>query len=108
MSGSSVEGFTVGFAISLLWLMIHVLSTYRRGNTPGSLVAMSVIFSVAALYLLASMPHESISSSLRSLMYCFGLTPLIVTPFLVRITASVSNEFDLIAFREADSVSDSE
>ena len=43
MSGPFLEEFTTGFTISLVWLMIHVVSTYRRGNTPGRLVAISTI-----------------------------------------------------------------
>ena len=108
MSGSFLEEFAVGFTISLVWLTIHVLSTYRRGNTSERLVAISMIFSVAALYLLTSVPHESISSSLKSLIYFLALTPLVAAPFLLRITVSQSNEFDLIALQDADSVSDSE
>ena len=108
MSGSFLEEFAVGFTISLVWLTIHVLSTYRRGNTSERLVAISAIFSVAALYLLTSVPHESISSSLKSLIYFLALTPLVAAPFLLRITVSQSNEFDLIALQDADSVSDSE
>lgn len=108
MSGSFLEEFAVGFIISLVWLTIHVLSTYRRGNTPGRLVAVTTIFSVVALYLLTSLPHESVSSSLKSLIHFLALTPLVVTPFLLRITASHSNEFDRIALEEADSASDSE
>lgn len=108
MSGSFLEEFAVGFTISLVWLTIHVLSTYRRGNTSERLVAISMIFSVAALYLLTSVPHESISSSLKSLIYFLALTPLVAAPFLLRITVSQSNEFDLIALQDADSASDSE
>ena len=108
MSGSFLEEFAVGFTISLVWLTIHVLSTYRRGNTPDRLVAISTISSVVALYLLTSVPYESISSSLKSLIYFLALTPLAAAPFLLRITVSHSNEFDLIALQEADSVSDSE
>ncbi len=108
MSGSFLEEFAVGFTISLVWLTIHVLSTYRRGNTSERLVAISTIFSVAALYLLTSVPHESISSSLKSLIYFLALTPLVAAPFLLRITVSQSNEFDLIALQDADSASDSE
>tara|TARA_B100000902_G_scaffold286820_1_gene272927 strand:- start:1215 stop:1541 length:327 start_codon:yes stop_codon:yes gene_type:complete len=108
MSGSFLEEFAVGFTISLVWLTIHVLSTYRRGNTSERLVAISMIFSVAALYLLTYVPHESISSSLKSLIYFLALTPLVAAPFLLRITVSQSNEFDLIALQDADSASDSE
>ena len=108
MSGPFLEEFTTGFTISLVWLMIHVVSTYRRGNTPGRLVAISTISSAVALYLLTSVPHESISSSLKSLIYFLALTPLVATPFLLRITVSHSKEFDPIALQEADSVSDSE
>ena len=108
MSGSFLEEFAVGFTISLVWLTIHLLSTYRRGNTPERLVAISTIFSVVALYLLTSVPHESISSSLKSLIYFLALTPLFAAPFLLRITVSQSNEFDLIALQDADSASDSE
>jgi multisubunit Na+/H+ antiporter MnhF subunit len=108
MSGSFLEEFAVGFTISLVWLTIHVLSTDRRGNTPDRLVAISTISSVVALYLLTSVPYESISSSLKSLIYFLALTPLAAAPFLLRITVSHSNEFDPIALQEADSVSDSE
>lgn len=108
MSGPFLEEFTTGFTISLVWLMIHVVSTYRRGNTPGRLVAISTISFAVALYLLTSVPHESVSSSLKSLIYFLALTPLAATPFLLRITVSHSNEFDPIALQEADSVSDSE
>ena len=108
MSGSFLEEFAVGFTISLVWLTIHVLSTYRRGNTPDRLVAISTISSVVALYLLTSVPYESISSSLKSLIYFLALTPLAAAPFLLRITVSHSNEFDPIALQETDSVSDSE
>jgi hypothetical protein len=41
-------------------------------------------------------------------MYFLALTPLAAIPFLLRITASPSNEFDITVFQEADSVSDSE
>jgi hypothetical protein len=41
-------------------------------------------------------------------MYFLALTPLAAIPFLLRITASLSNEFDITVFQEADSVSDSE
>ena len=108
MSGPFLHEFAAGFTISLLWLTIHVLSTYRRGNTPGRLVAISTISSAVALYLLTSVPHESISSSLKSLIYFLALTPVVATPFLLRITVSHSKEFDPIALQEADSVSDSE
>jgi multisubunit Na+/H+ antiporter MnhF subunit len=80
MSGSFLEEFAVGFTISLVWLTIHVLSTYRRGNTPDRLVAISTISSVVALYLLTSVPYESISSSLKSLIYFLALTPLAAAP----------------------------
>ena len=108
MSGPFLEEFAAGFTISLVWLTIHVLSTYRRGNTSARLVSISTISSAVALYLLASVPHESISSSLKSLIHFLALTPLVATPFLLRISASHPDEFDSIALQEADSVSDSE
>ncbi len=108
MSASFLEEFAVGFTISLVWLTIHVISTYRRANTPGRLIAVSLTFSAVALYLLTSVPYESVSSSLISLMYFLALAPLVATPLLLKITASTSNEFDITVFQEADSVSDSE
>ena len=108
MSASFLEEFAVGFTISLVWLTIHVISPYRRANTPGRLIAVSLTFSAVALYLLTSVPYESVSSSLISLMYFLALAPLAATPLLLKITASTSNEFDITVFQEADSVSDNE
>ena len=108
MFASFLHEFAVGFTISLVWLTIHVISTYRSGNTPGRLIVVSLTFSAVALYLLTSVPYETVSSSLISLMYFLALTPLAAIPFLLRITAFLSNEFDITVFQEADSVSDSE
>jgi len=108
MSGPFLQDFASGFTISLVWFTIHVLSTYRRGNTPGRLIAISMISSAVALYLLTFLPPESVSSSLKSLIYSLAVTPLLASTFLLRITVSHSNEFDPIALQEADSVSDSE
>ena len=102
MSGSFLDEFALGFTISLVWLTIHLLSTYRRGNTPSRLIAISMIFSLVALYVTIPIPSEAVSSSLKSLIPALALIPFAVIPFLLRITVTLPKEFEIMTLGERD------
>ena len=62
MSGSFLDEFALGFTISLVWLTIP--SIYMERNTPSRLIAISMIFSLVALYV--TIPSsEAVSSSVN-------------------------------------------